>query len=361
MNILLISANRETMNMPPLPLGPACVAAAARKAGHDAALLDLMFEEDASRAIRGRIAETRPDVIGVSVRNIDDQNMEHPRLFLGPVLEVVAACRSASRAPVVLGGAGYSLFPESALRYLGADMGVRGEGEAAFPALLGRMAAGAAAVGSSRDLPARDASGRREPRERPGRPAPAGPRLWIASGADAGNLWVPVQTRRGCPMDCIYCPNAAIEGRAVRRRSPERVVAWLTEMREAGCRSFNFVDNTFNLPPAYAKAICRAILRAGLDIDMWCIIYPKWVDGELVDLMARAGCRQVSLGFESGSDRMLRALNKRYCGEDVREVSGRFREAGVGRMGFLLLGGPGRRRTPWRKAFPLPIPSTWIP
>ena len=132
------------------------------------------------------------------------------------------------------------------------------------------------------------------------------PALWIPSGADAGNLWVPVQTRRGCPMDCIYCPNAAIEGRAVRRRSPERVMAWLTEMREAGCRSFNFVDNTFNLPPAYAKAICRGIIRVGLDIDMWCIVYPKWVDGELVDLMARSGCRQVSLGFESGSDRMLR-------------------------------------------------------
>ena len=344
MNVLLISANRETVNMPPLPLGAACVAAAARNVGHDVSLLDLMFEEDALRAVRDRIAQTRPDVIGVSVRNIDDQNMARPRMFLEPVREVVAACRSASRAPVVLGGAGYSLFPEGVLRYLSADMGIRGEGEKSFPALLERMAAGAPlsdlpgiCLPGTPSTPAGTAGGL------DGLPLPD-PDLWIPAGSDAGKLWVPVQTRRGCPMDCIYCPNAAIEGRQVRKRSPERVVAWLARMREAGCRSFNFVDNIFNLPSAYAKAICRGIVRAGLDIDMWCIVYPKRVDAELADLMAGAGCRQVSLGFESGSDRILRNLNKRYRTEEVREVSGTLREAGIGRMGFLLLGGPGETR-----------------
>jgi radical SAM superfamily enzyme YgiQ (UPF0313 family) len=121
-------------------------------------------------------------------------------------------------------------------------------------------------------------------------------------------------------------------------------VEWLARLREAGCRSFNFVDNAFNLPPSYAKALCRAILRAGLDLRMWCIVYPKWVDAELVDLMARAGCAEISLGFESGSERVLRALNKRYGREEVREAARMFREAGIRRAGFLLLGGPGETR-----------------
>ncbi|NIR14328.1 MAG: B12-binding domain-containing radical SAM protein, partial [Desulfobacterales bacterium] len=55
------------------------------------------------------------------------------------VKDVVASCRSFSDAPIVLGGAGYSMYPESALEYLGADMGIQGEGEVAFPALLDKI------------------------------------------------------------------------------------------------------------------------------------------------------------------------------------------------------------------------------
>jgi radical SAM superfamily enzyme YgiQ (UPF0313 family) len=344
MNVLLISANTETMNVPPLPLGPACVAAAARKAGHSVTMADLLFREDGARSIPALLDETLPDVIGISVRNIDDQNMESPRFLLDSIREVVAACRQGCRAPIVLGGAGYTIFPEGALRRLGADMGVRGEGETAFPALLERIARGAPVSDvPGVCLPGTPPAPARFETDLDELPLPE-PGLWIPPAVVERDLWVPVQTRRGCPMGCIYCPNPAIEGRAVRRRSTERIAAWLSVLRDAGARSFSFVDNTFNLPQPYAKELCRAILRAKLDIRMWCIVYPKWVDAELVDLMAGAGCRRVSLGFESGSDRMLRALNKHYSAADVEAVSGMFREAGIERDGFLLLGGPGETR-----------------
>ena len=344
MNVLLISANMETMNMPPLPLGLACVAAATGRAGHDVALINLMFEEDANQAIRDSLEGFRPDVIGVSVRNIDDQNMEHPGFFLDSIREVVANCRSMCRAPVILGGAGYSIFPEGVLRYLGADMGIQGEGEVVFPSLLERMARG----GQVSDipgvyLPGMPPVGRSFEKKLDDLPLPD-PGLLIPPGVDTRNFWVPVQTRRGCPMDCIFCSTSAIEGRPVRSRSPDRIVRWLTDLRESGCRNFNFVDNTFNLPSSYAKTLCRGIIQAGLDIHMWCIIYPKWIDVELVDLMARAGCRQISLGFESGSDRILRTFNKQFDKEEVRTVSKMFGEAGIERRGFLLLGGPGETK-----------------
>ena len=56
---------------------------------------------------------------------------------------------------------------------------------------------------------------------------------------------------------------------------------------------------------------CRRIIELDLDLNLWCIIYPEWIDRELAQLMARAACREVSLGFESGSDRILGPFNKR--------------------------------------------------
>ena len=344
MRVLLISANTETMNMPVLPLGLACVAAATRNAGNEVALLNLMFEGDPMLGIRNSLEDFRPNLIGISARNIDDQNLPRPQFLLAPVKEIIASCRSMSGAPIILGGAGYSIFPESALRYLGADMGIQGEGEVVFPVVVDRIGKGAQASDiPGICLPGQPAEGRSFEKNLDDLPLPE-PSLWIPPGADNRKLWVPVQSRRGCPLDCTFCSSSAIEGRSVRRRSPDRIVKWLAELRETGCRNFNFVDNTFNLPPTYAKDLCRQVIQAELDLNLWCIIYPKWIDTKLVELMRRAGCRQISFGFESGSDRMLRRLHKRFNRKEVSAVSEMFAEAGIERMGFLLLGGPGETK-----------------
>jgi radical SAM superfamily enzyme YgiQ (UPF0313 family) len=65
------------------------------------------------------------------------------------------------------------------------------------------------------------------------------------------------------------------------------------------------------------------------------------VDEELVDLMSKAGCAQVSIGFESGSERILRNLNKRFTPKGVRLISEMLSDHGIRRMGFLLFGSPG--------------------
>ena len=344
MRVLLISANTERMNILPLPLGPAMVAAATRSAGHDVSLLNLMFEGDTKSALQARIAEFRPEVIGISVRNIDDQNMADPKFLLPPIRDVVATCRRLCKAPIIVGGAGYSIFPASALRYLGADMGIQGEGETAFPALLERLAKGAP-VGGSPDLylPDQPPPDRTLSRALDDLPFPE-PELWIPAVSGRADFWLPVQSRRGCPLDCSYCSTSAIEGRPVRRHSPEAIAQWLEQLASRGFRNFNFVDNTFNLPPCYAQELCRKIVEHGLAINFWCIIYPKWIDRELVELMAQAGCREISLGFESGCDRVLRSLNKRFKSEEVKTVARMFADASIFRRGFLLLGGPGETR-----------------
>jgi hypothetical protein len=140
--VLLISPNTERINMPTLPLGLSLVAAAVQRAGHEMQFLNLLTAADPIAAVRHAIGQFSPRVIGISIRNIDDQNMENPRLLIEPVREVVAACRAATEATIVLGGAGFSIFPDAALAYLGADLGICGEGEVAFLSLLARLQRG---------------------------------------------------------------------------------------------------------------------------------------------------------------------------------------------------------------------------
>jgi len=344
MRVLLVSSNTERTAIIPLPLGLAFVAAACRRAGHETALLDLMSERDAIPALRKRIEEFRPGAIGISVRNIDDQNMASPRFLLPAVREVVTVCRRLCDGPIILGGPGYSMFPESALRFLQADMGIRGEGETVFPALLERLESGSDPYGlPDVYLPGHPPAGVTFSTSLEDLPLPE-PELWLPATRQSRDFWIPVQGKRGCPMGCSFCATKLIEGTHIRRRSPESIAQWMEQVAARGFRNFCMVDNTFNIPPSYAKGLCREIIRRGLDVNLWCIVYPKWVDRELVQLMAGAGCHEVTLGIESGSDCVLRRFHKRFRAGEVRTIAGMFREAGIRRTGCLMLGGPGETR-----------------
>ena len=218
MKVLLISANTEPINIPVIPVGLGAVAVATLNAGHEVDLIDLMSVSDTWLVIKEAMEKFQPDVIGISVRNIDDQNMEHPQFLLDQVKAVIADCRSFSNAPIVLGGAGYSVFPESSLAYLGADMGIQGEGEAAFPALLALMEQGADLSGTAGlYLSGLGLQGKRKfAKNLDLLPLPDAD-LWTPPASEDQELWMPMQTRRGCPMNCSYCSTSCIEGRRQRK------------------------------------------------------------------------------------------------------------------------------------------------
>jgi len=348
MKVLLISVITENLYMTVLPLGAAYIAAAAQDAGHDVKMLSLRSgEDDYLEILKNEVNGFRPRVIGISMRNVDDQTMKDTVFLLEPVKEVVKTCRDLSDATLVLGGAGYSIFPDSALAYTGADMGIRGEGEASFVMLLDRLA------------------NEKEPLDVPGlylpekglQSKPIFPRslddytmplpnihLEIPEDSPDDPIWMPIQTRRGCPMDCSYCSTSAIEGRHLRKHSPEKVVENIKQYVAAGVNHFFFVDNTFNFPASYAEALCDLIISEQLDIKSRCIVYPSRIDAGLVGKMAKAGFREVSLGFESGSDVVLRSFNKRFSVKEVRRISKLFKKENIFQMGFLLLGGPGETK-----------------
>jgi len=90
--------------------------------------------------------------------------------------------------------------------------------------------------------------------------------------------------------------------------------------------------------------LCHEIIESKLPVTWRCILYPGVLDEELAPAMADAGCREVSLGCESGSPTVLRRMKKHYEPEDIRKTSCLLRRHGIRRIGFLLLGGPGETR-----------------
>jgi len=343
--VLFISANTEPVNMPVIPLGLCGVASYTHRSGHDVKLIDLMKPGIDESIIKKTIKDYAPEVIGVSIRNIDNQCSENTLFMLDSVKEIISNCRSITSSPIVLGGAGYSLFPESALDFLDADFGIQGEGEISFQELLKYLENGEKPenvgglfiknVGSygkrffSMDL---DLT-----------PLPSAhiiPEFY----RDIEDIYMPIQSRRGCHLDCTYCSTATIEGKKTRKRSPEFVVDAIASYKEAGFSNFFFTDNTFNFPASYAAKLCEEIIKSGLNIKWRCIYYPVKSNIHLVKLMAEAGCTEVSLGFESGCDNLLHKMNKKFNTRDVIESSKIMKDEGITTMGFLLLGGPGETR-----------------
>ncbi len=350
MRVLFISVTTE-INMPTLPLGLACVATATQRAGHQVKLLDLSSKKDSNEVIRESTEAFHPDTIGISVRNIDDQSMVDTQFLLDQVKAVVTDCRDTTEVPIILGGAGYSMYPESTLAYLEADMGIKGEGERAFPYLLDHIQhaediseiPGLFLPGKKMKIKnqfAKDLDILAFPDER----------LWLSSELINQDIWIPLQTRRGCPMKCSYCSTASIEGKIRRKHSPEAVVEMIGRHVKAGFNKFYFTDNTFNIPSSYAAEICHRLLALGLEISWMCILYPWDIKESLVRDMAKAGCREVSLGFESGSERILSNMNKKFTVKEVLRTSELLNKYGIRQMGFLLFGGPGETKSSVEKS-----------
>ena len=243
MRTLLISANTEQLHMPVLPMGLACVATAAGRAGHEVELLNLMTKDDlAERKLENAVLSFKPELIGISVRNIDNQCMNSPRFLLDAVKDIVRSCRGLTPASIVLGGAGYSIYPRSVLACLGADMGIRGEGEAAFVKLLDRISRKENLNGiPNLILPDSACEGFETVKRLDDFPLPD-PDGFFSLPAEFENqkVWLPFQTRRGCPMGCSYCSTANIEGRILRKRSPGTVVESISRFAEAGYRNLFF-------------------------------------------------------------------------------------------------------------------------
>ncbi|MDQ3674229.1 MAG: cobalamin-dependent protein [Gemmatimonadota bacterium] len=253
--VLLVSTNRERQPYPVVPNGLACVASALDGVGHDVRFADLCFARDPVAKATEEALRFDPDIIGVSVRNIDNSDAIALRHYTPEARSILHALRRTSpHAKVIAGGAAFGVAPEALFRDLGVDYAVAGDGERASVALVDAITAGK----KVESLPGvvRDRDGvvvftpPGEEADLDSLPPPALHRWIDIARYQRHGATVPIQTKRGCVYKCVYCTYRNVEGWGYRTRDPELVADEIEELkRRAGIRHFDFVDSTFNSPP----------------------------------------------------------------------------------------------------------------
>jgi radical SAM superfamily enzyme YgiQ (UPF0313 family) len=346
--VLLVSTNRERQPYPVVPNGLACVASALDAAGHLVRFLDLCFASDPVASARRAAAEFRPDIIGVSVRNIDNSDAIALRHYTPEARSILHALRQAAPdAKVIAGGAAFGVAPEALFRDLGVDYAVAGDGERASVALVNALSSGApieAMPGLVRDRsgtvaftpPGEDA-------DLDSLPRPSLHRWIDLARYQRHGATIPIQTKRGCVYKCVYCTYRNVEGWGYRTRDPELVTDEIEELRiKAAVHHFDFVDSTFNSPPGHAIQVCEAITRRKLGVQLDTTNFtPATASMELLGAMKTAGFRSLGITAESASDPVLEKLEKGFDAAKVREVAERVEKFGIKTLWIFLVGGPG--------------------
>lgn len=333
MRVLLISANVAKTPYPVYPLGMGMVAAALTDAGHEVAQYDFLQHDLSLEALRACVTEETPQIVGISIRNIDNVNLVNEQRYLDTVSKIVDVVREATSAPVVLGGSGFSLMPEEILAKVGGDYGVVGEGEALMVQFVDSVARGA--LPGERIL--------RGPCALQGSAIPSGAydpdimRYYLGSGYTAS-----VQTKRGCTHRCAYCSYPMLEGSAIRCRTAEAVVDDLERLvREFGVKMVFFTDSVFNDDEGHYLDVLHEMKRRELCIPWIAFMKPKAFADDVLSLMQETGLQAVELGADAPTDTTLRGLGKSFRFADVEECNRRLCKHGIAVAHYYMFGGPG--------------------
>ncbi|MEE8390616.1 MAG: radical SAM protein [Anaerolineae bacterium] len=155
------------------------------------------------------------------------------------------------------------------------------------------------------------------------------------------NPYAFVVTSRGCPGGCRFCIKHVSYGNSIRFRSPENILAELELLYRLGVRSVNLYADLFTVSREQVVGLCELIIARGLDMQWTCNSRVDFVDQEMLHLMEQAGCRWISWGIESGSEKVLKRVRKGITLEQVRQALLWSKEAGIHNWGYFIIGLPG--------------------
>ena len=345
MKVLLVATNQADrfmgrMVVRPVPIGLAYLAASVDEERHTLKVLDLMFADDAVAEVADAVSEFEPDLIGMSIRNLDNQSSLNPVWNLPAVRDIIERIRQLSDATTLIGGPAFSIMPAECLDYVGADLGIAGDAAEAFATLVERLEAGA----DYRDIPGivyRDDTNDGEIVVSEGRFTSSfhrAPRLDLLDmGAYNGSgFGVGVVTKLA---QAYYpTPGADFNGGDWRIREPSEVVDEIRALdNDFGINKVFFIDSGFNIPAEHAKATCRAIIDAGLRVRWNSYVRPSDdADAELMGLMKESGC---SLALMAEGGRGGEGLDDRLAG--LERMSGLCREVDLPFTMNIAFGEPG--------------------
>ena len=150
-----------------------------------------------------------------------------------------------------------------------------------------------------------------------------------------------MQTSRGCPWSCVFCDIPIFNEGKWRSRSPQHVVDEFKHLREQGYGSVYFVDDHFLLQPRRIEAICKGINENGINIQWGCEGRVDSVAQHLFPAMAKAHCRTLMFGLESGSQKILDRVKKEQTLEEITTAVTNAKKAGIEIVhGFFVVGNP---------------------
>jgi radical SAM superfamily enzyme YgiQ (UPF0313 family) len=346
MRILLIATNRHRrlmsrMNAQPVPIGLAYIAGHLDPDRHQLKILDLMFSEDYLADTEQAVKEFQPEMVGISLRNLDNSSYMDPQWALPITKEVIDKVRSVTKAPIVCGGPAFSLLPKECFNYLEPDLGVAGDGGETFAQLAECIESGE----THRNLPGmvyRDN----------GAVAINGlaysnfakpPRLDELDMAryEQSGFGIGIVTK--LDDNFSHSMDANSDGNSWRVLRPiEDVVAEIQEMKDRfDLRKVFFIDSGFNVPLPHAKALCQSIIESDLKVhwNSYLAPVPAACDEEVLGLMKQAGSGLVIMKGVAGHDLEQEALSARM--EPVQEVCQRCDEAGIHYVISQFFGEPG--------------------
>jgi anaerobic magnesium-protoporphyrin IX monomethyl ester cyclase len=348
MKIALISPASEIQNLYP-PLGLGYIAAMCHKEGHECKIFDFSLKSNGAKRDAFEIVEFSPDLLGLSVMSNN---------YLS-ALTLARAVKSLTSAPIIMGGAHPSIFPEDVLKEECVDFVIRGEGEITFMDFLKHYQGtkvyeniqglsykmnnqiihntARPFVKNIDDLPfpERKLFGRyllRSIRNKP---------------------MATLVTSRGCPFSCTFCYKDLF-GRQYRYRSPENILEELELLiRDHSTHSIYFVDDLFNLRRERTKKLCHLILQKQLHIEWQCLSRVDTIDADLLQLMKKAGCEKIHYGVETGDSLILKKIKKSITLNDVKKAVSFTKEAGIAVKGYFMIGLPGDDEETIRKTLDL--------
>lgn len=149
-----------------------------------------------------------------------------------------------------------------------------------------------------------------------------------------------IVTSRGCTAGCIYCIKHVSYQYSVRLRSPEKVLEELWVLKKLGINNVNMYADLFTANRDQVIGICKAMIDSGINMKWTCNSRVDYVDEEMLNMMAKAGCFLMTWGIESGSEQVLRHARKGAYPETALRSLTWARKAGIKNWGYFIIGLP---------------------
>lgn len=328
------------------PIGIVTLATHLKKAGYEIELMDMNIELDQFGALKEKLLNYRPEVVGLSLRNIDP--LANKTSSLVPPFVVIAKMVAALLPEVwiLAGGTGFSLFPERLMQEVPEiDYGIVGEAETSLPLLLASLDNPPALKGLCYregkrvhiNPPSKDYDMSRylvPDRE-----------LLSLKFYDGINSYVPtigIETKRGCSLHCTYCVYPHLQGKNLRCRQSSTVVDELEFLhKEYGVKTFHFNDPVLNMPAGHLEEICREILRRKLKITWSGFFREDHLDEKNIRLFEEAGCNCFSFSPDGLCDESLKVLGKKLSADDILKAATLAAQTDVCTMYHFMVNVPG--------------------